>query len=131
MGMMTNNKNDKQMNLISNIELVIKTGCVFANCDGSFDKREEQFVKDFISTLVDERLIVPSLSAKLNSMTEQQYSFEDVISETNTLLNSMTEPDRKHIKALFVDFIEKLIKADDVIAPQETELFNRWKSLVA
>lgn len=119
------------MVLISYIELVIKTGCVFANCDGTFDEREEQFVKDFVSTLVDERLIVPSLSEKLNSMTKQQYSFEEIVNETNSLLNAMNEKDKKHIRDLFIDFIENLIKADDVVAPQETELFDKWKSLVA
>lgn len=111
-------------------ELIVKTGVLFANCDGKFDNREEQFVQTFTNGLLQEQAIDTEYKNHLISMSKKCYTFESVIEDTARYLSSFNEVERTNFKDVLKKFIEELIAADSEYASQEIDLYERWKKEV-
>lgn len=111
-------------------ELIIKTGVLFANCDGQFDEREEKFIQTFTNSLLQEQIIDSESQNHLVSMSKETYTFESVSEDTVRYLSSFNEVEKTRIKGVLKKFIEELIAADSEYASQEIELYERWKKEV-
>ncbi len=125
---------------IKSIQLVVKTGWLFANCDGVYDDSE----KEFINIVIDEALNNPvllaeskenpvffdELKASLYKLVDTEQSFECVVAETNSLLNSLNAEDHKMSRGMLYQFIESLIGKDGNVSKEETELLKKWELMV-
>ena len=112
-------------------ELIIKIGVLFANCDGNYDSREDEFIKSFSMRLIENQIINESIKGHLEEISKDSYSFEEITMETKEFLSQFNEVEERRIKSVIKEFIEKLIAADSIYAPEEIDLYNRWNKEVA
>lgn len=107
-------------------ELVVKIGSLFSKCDGVYDSREDEFIKSFTNKLMENQIINEEIEKQLEKTAHEEYSFEEIVSYTKNYLAQFNEVEEEKIKNLLKEFIEKLIVADSVYAPEEIDLYNRW-----
>lgn len=107
-------------------ELIIKIGVLFANCDGNYDSREDEFIKSFSQKLIENQIINEEIQIHLEEISKVNYSFEEIAKETKEFLSQFNEVEENRIKSVIKEFVEKLIAADSIYAPEEIDLYNRW-----
>lgn len=107
-------------------ELVVKIGSLFSKCDGVYDSREDEFIKSFTNKLTENQIINEEIERQLEKIAHEEYSFEEIVSSTKNYLAQFNEVEESKIKNLLKEFIENLIAADSVYAPEEIDLYNRW-----
>ena len=107
-------------------ELVVKIGSLFSKCDGVFDSREDEFVKAFTNKLMKDQIINEEIKKQIERIAHENYSYEEIVSCTKDYLAQFNEVEKGKIKNLLKEFIENLIAADSVYAPEEIDLYNRW-----
>lgn len=107
-------------------ELVVKIGSLFSRCDGVYDSREDEFIKSFTNKLMENQIINEEIEKQLEKIAHEEYSFEEIVSSTKNYLAQFNEVEESKIKNLLKEFIENLIAADSVYAPEEIDLYNRW-----
>ncbi len=125
---------------IKAIQIVVKTGWLFANCDGTYDDSEKQYINESINVLlaspeiVEESKVAPDYMGKvkdsLYELIDTKQSFDSVVTETNALLNSLSEEDHKKVRSTLLQFIKSLIEKDGNIATVEKNLLKKWESMV-
>ncbi len=125
---------------IKAIQIVVKTGWLFANCDGIYDDSEKQYINESINVLlasseiVEESKYEPNYKDKvkdsLYELIDTKQSFDSVVTETNALLNSLSEEDHKKVRSTLLQFIKSLIEKDGNIATVEKDLLKKWESMV-
>ena len=107
-------------------ELIVKIGVLFANCDGSYDSREDEFIKSFSQKLIENQIINNDFEKRLEEVSHEEHGFDEIVYSTKTFLSQFNEVEVTRIKNTIKEFIEKLITADSVYAPEEIDLYNRW-----
>lgn len=93
----------------------------------SFDSKEEEFIKEFTSELGKKGLVNSDAVALLKNLRGYQVSFEQVVNRTKLFLSNFSSEDQRKISDKIEEFIDAIIKADNVVAPQEADLQKRWK----
>jgi len=122
-------KNQEQiMNELS--KLCMKIGTFFSNCDGTFDSSEREFLEYYVQN-VDSNL-KPTVDAKtlIEEEIKNHPSFDGVINATNEFLSMFDDNERTAIKGTLAVLIDKIIKVDGEIHPNETKYFEMWKKEV-
>lgn len=125
---------------IKAIQIVIKTGWLFANCDGTYDDRERQYINESINNLLASPEIIEEskenpgyidkLKESLYSLVDTKQTLDGVVSETNTLLNNLSEEEHKTVRNALLQFINTLIKKDENTTTEEIELLKKWELMV-
>ena len=121
---------DKEQTMNELSRLCVKIGTFFSNCDGSFDQSERDFLEYYVHN-VDSNL-KPTFDAKALIENEiiNHSSFDEVVSATNEFLSGFDENERTAIKGTLAVLIDKIIKVDGEIHPNETKYFEMWKKQV-
>ena len=107
-------------------ELVVKIGSLFSKCDGVYDSREDEFIKSFSRKLIENQIINEEIEKHLETIAQEDFDFETIVNCTKNYLAQFNEVEKTKIKGVLKEFIEKLIAADSVYAPEEIDLYNRW-----
>lgn len=107
-------------------ELIIKIGVLFAKCDGVYDSREDDFIKSFSHKLIENQIINNDIEKRLKEIANEEHDFDEIVSSTKTFLAQFNDVEVERILKTIKEFIEKLIAADSVYAPEEISLYNRW-----
>lgn len=110
--------------------LCVKTGAFFSNCDGSFEPSEREFLEYYVRNV--DRNLKPTFDA--NTLIEEEIknhpSFDEIISATNEFLSRFDENERTAIRGTLAVLIDKIIKVDGELHPNETKYFEMWKKEV-
>ena len=119
---------EQTMNELS--KLCVKIGVFFSNCDGTFDSSEKDFLECYVQN-VDSNL-KPTFDAKalIEDEIRNLPSFDDVINATNEFLSMFDENERTAIRGTLAVLVDKIIKVDGEIHPNETKYFEMWKKQV-
>lgn len=119
---------DQVINELS--RLCVKIGTFFSNCDGTFDSSEKEFLEYYVQN-VDSNL-KPTFDTKtlIEDEVKNHSSFDEIISATNEFLSKFDENERAAIKGTLAVLIDKIIKVDGKIHPNETKYFELWKKQV-
>lgn len=112
--------------LIAFSELVVKIGTLFSKCDGVYDSREDEFIKSFSRKLMENQIINEEIEKHLEAIAQEDFDFESIVNSTKNYLAQFNEVEKTKIKGILKEFIEKLIAADSIYAPEEIELYNQW-----
>lgn len=108
--------------------LLIRIGLFFANCDGTFDLREKSFIKNYLRSLVINK-VLPSDSPILNNYENIKVgSIIEIIQETNDFIQNLHEEERKPFVQMLNVYIQGIIKADDIIDPKEKLYQEIWNT---
>ncbi|MCI6617647.1 MAG: TerB family tellurite resistance protein [Prevotella sp.] len=113
--------------IIEVVRLMAKTGLFFASADGIYQQRERQFINDFVSGIEQIGSITPELKGEVYGALNNQYKIEEIIRETNAVLEGFNKDERRAILASIRGFITKVIEADGSVHPLERENFRLWK----
>ena len=109
------------------VRLMTKTGLFFANCDGQYAQSEKSFIERFIAQMEQVGSVDEELKCDVADATSRKYSFEEVVQDTQTLLDGFNSDERKVILLTIDAFIQKVIKADKRIAEAENIHYESWK----
>lgn len=112
--------------VISFSELVVKIGSLFSKCDGVYDSREDEFIRSFTNKLIENQIINEDIKQQMEKIAHEEHSYEEIVSCTKDYLAQFNEVEKSKIRNLLKEFIENLIAADSVYAPEEIDLYNRW-----
>lgn len=113
--------------VISTIKLMAKTGVFFAHCDGEFDQREVDFIKGFLGGIDHIGDIDEALRQEVKDVVNQNYTLDEIIEETQQLLEGFNEDERKAIITSIYLFIRKVLVADKNLDSVEKKNFRLWK----
>ena len=114
--------------IIEIVRLMAKTGLFFASADGIYQQRERQYINDFVSGIEQIGSITPELKGEVYGALNKPYKIEEIIRDTNNLLEGFTNDERRAIIASIEGFINKVIRADGHVHPLERENFRLWKT---
>ena len=110
------------------MELMVKTGLFFANADGRYDSREKSFVDDFVANIEEYEQLDSSFKTNLEDALKHTYTLEEIIKETQTLVQSeFDETEKNVILESIKSFIQQVITIDGEENPRETQNFETWK----
>lgn len=112
------------------VELLVKVGALFAQCDGFVDIRETQFIEFFVNDLKQKRIEIDMDSKELVALLHESVDFDALTKEVNLFLSQIEKTESQKIVNMISEFIDKLIKADNVIAKEEIEMLNRWNKTI-
>ena len=111
--------------------LCAKIGVFFANCDGVYETREQEFIENFVANLEQGEggLAIEIKQIILGSVNEK-VSLETIIQMTKDLLDGFNEVEQAEIKKVLAEFIVKLIEVDGEIHPNEIANYNLIKEQI-
>ncbi len=111
--------------------LCAKIGVFFANCDGVYETREQEFIENFVANLEQGEggLAIEIKQIILGSVNEK-VSLETIIQMTRDLLDGFNEVEQAEIKKVLAEFIVKLIEVDGEIHPNEIANYNLIKEQI-
>lgn len=112
------------------VELLVKIGALFSQCDGFIDIRETQFIEFFVNDLKQKRIEIDMDSKELVALVHEPVDFDALTKEVNLFLSQIEKTESQKIVNMISEFIDKLIKADNVIAKEEIEMLNRWNKTI-
>ncbi len=115
--------NDK---LKDTIVLTAKAGLFFANCDGNFSEKENEFIEGYISSIEEVGEIPAELKAEVRDTLNHAYTLDGIIAETNNLVSGFNDDERKAILFTLRQFIMKVISADARVKTKEVENYDKW-----
>lgn len=110
--------------------LLIKVGLFFANCDGDYDPRERDFIKNFLRSLELNNILDTGSFTPEKIETIEYKDIHSVIKEMNEFIGLLQEEERHPFISMIDNYIQGIIKADNVIDPNETLYYNMWKEKV-
>ena len=116
--------------LKDSIVLTAKAGLFFANCDGQFSQKENDFIEGYIASIEDVGEIPDDLKAELRDTLNHRCALEDIIAETMDLVSGFNDDERKAILFTLRQFILKVISADARVKTKEVECYDRWLEAV-
>lgn len=111
--------------------LCAKIGVFFANCDGVYETREQEFIENFVANLEQGEggLAIEIKQIILGSVNEK-VSLDTIIQMTRDLLDGFNEVEQAEIKKVLAEFIVKLIEVDGEIHPNEIANYNLIKEQI-
>ena len=111
--------------------LCAKIGVFFANCDGVYETREQEFIENFVVNLEQGEggLAIEIKQIILGSVNEK-VSLDTIIQMTRDLLDGFNEVEQAEIKKILAEFIVKLIEVDGEIHPNEIANYNLIKEQI-
>lgn len=107
--------------------LTAKTGIFFAKCDGDYDTREQDFIHSYIKLLELNGILTSGTKENLETLESAELTIQQIIEETNLFLSQLKDAEKQECIKALERFIRKVINADNVIKPEETENFRIWK----
>ena len=116
--------------LADTIKLMAKTGLFFANADGEYTESEKKFVTDFILGIENIGDMEVGLKAQIMDTVNHSYTLDEIITETNALLEGFTSQEQKAIRTSLKAFINNVIQADGVRCKAEQENYIAWKKAI-
>ena len=112
------------------ITLTAKAGLFFANCDGDFSQRENDFIEGYIASIEDVGEIPEDLKVEVRDTLNHRYTLDGIIAETNDLVSGFNDDERKAILFTLRQFILKVISADARVKTKEVECYDQWLEAV-
>ena len=113
--------------IVNVVKLMAKTGLFFANCDGNYDQRERDFIENFISSIEMVGDVDPALKQSLKDSLNQQYTFDQIVSDTKDLTDGFNEDERKVILITIDNFISNVVKLDGELCQKEKTNYESWQ----
>lgn len=113
--------------LITTIKLMAKTGVFFAHCDGKYDQHEVDFLNGFLGGIDHIGDIDETLRQEIKDSLNHTYTLEDIIEETQQLLEGFNEDEQKAIITSIYLFIRKVLVSDKNLESVEKKNFRLWK----
>ena len=111
--------------------LCAKIGVFFANCDGVYETREQEFIENFVVNLEQgEGGLAIEIKQIILESTNEIVSLETIIQMTKDLLDGFNEVEQAEIKKVLAEFIVKLIEVDGEIHPNEIANYNLIKEQI-
>ena len=110
--------------------LCAKIGVFFANCDGVYETREQEFIENFVANLEQGECLTPEIKQIILESTNEIVSLETIIQMTKDLLDGFNEVEQTEIKKVLSEFIVKLIEVDGEIHPNEIANYNLIKEQI-
>ena len=110
--------------------LCAKIGVFFANCDGVYETREQEFIENFVANLEQGEGLTPEIKQIILESTNEIVSLETIIQMTKDLLDGFNEVEQTEIKKVLSEFIVKLIEVDGELHPNEIANYNTWKEKI-
>lgn len=113
------------------VKLMTKLGLYFASTDGEYSQSEYFFIDNYINRL--SRLgPVDELRYMLNNALNTRYTHDEVVADTRQLLDCFDTPaDKQAIVVALANFSQKVILADGVEHPGETQALMNWLQALA
>ena len=116
--------------LINTITLMAKTGLFFASADGDYSDKEKNFIEGFISGIENIGDIDDELKTKVNDATSHTYTLDEIVKETQQLLEGFSPDEQSAIKKSLKAFVNKVIDADCERKSTEQENYLAWKKAI-
>ena len=113
--------------IVNVVKLMAQTGLFFANCDGNYDQRERDFIENFISGIEKVGDIEPELKQSLKDSLCQQYTFDQIVSDTKELTDGFNDDERKVILITIDQFINDVVKLDGELCQKEKSNYENWQ----
>lgn len=110
--------------------LCAKIGVFFANCDGVYETREQEFIENFVVNLEQGEGLTPEIKQIILESTNEIVSLDTIIQMTRDLLDGFNEVEQAEIKKVLSEFIVKLIEVDGEIHPNEIANYNLIKEQI-
>ena len=111
--------------------LCAKIGVFFANCDGVYETREQEFIENFVVNLEQgEGGLAIEIKQIILESTNEIVSLETIIQMTRDLLDGFNDAEQTEIKKVLSEFIVKLIEVDGELHPNEIANYNTWKEKI-
>lgn len=114
--------------IVNVIKLMAQTGLFFANVDGQYDSKEQEFIENFIASIEQIGELEPELKADVTDSLNHSYELPAIIEATKDLVDGFSEQERAAILGSIQSFIERVINIDGEVHPAEAENFNQWKA---
>jgi hypothetical protein len=109
------------------IRLMTKTGLFFANADGCYCQKEEQYISNFLNSMAQIGDLDAHLQEEVNGMLGRKYSLDEILTDTRALVEGFTNDERAAILNAINGFIGELIRADGHVHPLEEANYKLWK----
>ena len=109
------------------IKLIVKLGLFFAHCDGSYSAKERSFISHFVEKLADMGNI-DDIKDVLGDSINKTYTLDEVVADTNDLLDDFQGNDRAAIKATLLGFAQQVINSDNNECKAELANLDAWWS---
>lgn len=107
------------------IKLIVKLGLFFAHCDGTYSAKEQSFISNFIQKLASQGN-VEDLKAVLGDSINRAYTLDEIVADTNDLLDDFQGNDRAAIKATLLGFAQQVINSDNNQDRAELAYLDAW-----
>lgn len=108
------------------IILLAKTGLFFAKCDGEYSDHEKAFISDYIQMMKNKSVLSSESEQQILEMENRKLSFDEILLDTDKLLEGFNPTEQKAIVESIRDFIQKVIEADNRIDKNEKQYFEQW-----
>lgn len=110
--------------------LTAKTGIFFAKCDGDYDEREQNFIHSYLNVLNLNGILTSWTKANIENLEFSNLTIQQIVDDTRLLLAHLEAKERIDCVKALKRFIQKVLQADNVIKPEETENFRIWKEQI-
>ncbi len=114
--------------LVNTIKLMAKSGLFFANCDGQVSIHERDFIHNFLRSILEVGEIDEALKLDVVDTLNHTYTLDEIIRETQKLVEGFNDDERKAILVTMSGFIQKVISSDGRFDPTEHGNYNQWKA---
>ncbi len=111
------------------IDLMAKTGLFFAKADGQYESGEAKFIEKFLGRLAQYGS-VDDIKGKLEGYLEEEFTLDEIVKETNELVEGFNKVEKAAVLASIAGFIQKVISADGDKETEEVACFAAWKNQV-
>ena len=109
------------------MKLAAAIGLYFAKVDNDYDEKEKEFIVNYVGKLKENSPLTADEEAELRATAEHHYTLEEIIEDTNDLLNEYVEAERYPLLNTLSVMINQVINADGKVTVEETTAFAKWK----
>lgn len=113
--------------IVDVVKLMAKTGLFFANADGCYSSKEEQYLSNFLSGMEQMGDLEDDMRRDVRALAERKYTLDEVLADTRSVLEGFTNEERAAILGAIKAFIDEVIRADAHVHPLEEENYKMWK----
>ena len=109
------------------MKLAAAIGLYFAKVDNDYDEKEKEFIVNYVGKLKENSPLTADEEAELRATAEHHYTLEEIIADTNDLLEEYAETERYPLLNTLSVIINQVINADGKVTKEEAESFAKWK----